>query len=83
MNIAELKDIPQIELHLMTTALYFGEFAAVQALLQSESRLGISLRQNDLVALKKYAGKIMVDLDSLDSEEQEKYHTVFHRLNPF
>lgn len=80
MDISELTDIPQIELQLMTTALYFGEFAAIQALLQPESRIGISLRQNDLVALKKYAGKIIVDLDSLDEDEREKYHSLFQRL---
>ena len=80
MNIAELTDVGQIELHLMTTALYFGEFAAIQALIQQESRPAIALHQKDLAALKGHASRICVDYDSLESDEQEKYDATFQHV---
>jgi tetratricopeptide (TPR) repeat protein len=73
----ELTDSTRTELQLMTTGLYFGEFAAVHALLQQESRLAIAMRQKDLVALKKYATHIIGDLSALGREDEEKYDALF------
>lgn len=77
MNKLDFTDTTRIELNLMTTALFFGEFASIYALLQPESRLAIALRQKDLAALKKMATPIIGDQGDLNQEDEEKYNTLF------
>jgi len=77
LNKFDFTDPTRIELHLMTTALLFGEFASIYALLQPESRLAIALRQKDLAALKKMATQIIGDQGDPNPEVEEKYTTLF------
>ncbi len=79
-NINELSDIATIELHLMTTAYYLGEFAAIQPLFQADSRLALAVQNQDLPGTQKNAIRLLLDVDTLDETEQNEYETSFQKI---
>lgn len=76
----ELSDITTIELHLMTTAYYLGEFAAIQPLIQSDSRLAFAINNQDLVGVQKNAMRLLLDINSLEESHQNEYENLFQQV---
>jgi len=79
-DIKELSDIATIELHLMTTAYYLGEYAAIQPLVQSDSRLATAIKNQDLKGAQKMAARLILDKDSRDENQQSEYEILFQKV---
>ncbi|MBN2089372.1 hypothetical protein JW964_07150 [candidate division KSB1 bacterium] len=79
-DIKELSDIATIELHLMTTAYYLGEYAAIQPLMQSDSRLAMAIQNQDLKGTQKIGIRLILDINSLDETQQNDYEILFQKV---
>ncbi|MCI0512684.1 hypothetical protein L0128_05690 [candidate division KSB1 bacterium] len=76
----QLDTMLEIELHLMTTALFYGDFSAIQALTQKESRLARAIQVNDLYAARKIAIRALADMTQVAAEKQPSYTDLYHTV---
>lgn len=79
-DIKELGDIATIELHLMTTAYYLGEFAAIQPLIQADSRLATAIRNQDIRGVQAMAKRLILDTGHLDENQQAEYESLLIKM---
>jgi len=80
-DISEIDNIYELELHLMTTALFFADFSSVHYLNQKNSRLARSIQNNDILAVQKYARDLLADQDEFSPEEQKKYSDLYQSIH--
>lgn len=76
----EINSAFDLELNLMTSALFYGEFAAIQPLLQSESRLALAIKKNDLQTMQKLTRSLLTDSSMLDEAQVQAFETLYDQI---
>ncbi|MCK5737770.1 hypothetical protein KAH55_01260, partial [bacterium] len=80
-NLQDITSATEIKLHLMTTGLFFGEFATVQPLLQKATKLTHALNNSDLIGSLKYCKALLPDFSDFSTEEVTEYESLYNSLS--
>ena len=80
-NWQDITSTTEIELHLMTTGVFFGEFATVQPLLQKATKLTHALNNNDLIGSLKYSKALLPVFAEFSAEEITEYESLYASIS--
>lgn len=78
--VSEIENISEIQLHLMTTALYYGEFSTIQAMCQKSSRVALALGNKDITAIRNFAKKLVPDISLWEADRQQVYEELYQKV---
>ena len=70
----DLTNTTEIQLHLLTTAYFYGDFSIIHYFTNRNSPICRAATERDIHALKKFALKHEIDLDQLPDGDREKFN---------
>jgi len=76
----ELTDVIELQLHLMTTALFLGEFSAIFPLTQKDSKLARAIDNQDILAAQQIVERLGLEPNSLEEAESDEYSTIYKQI---
>ena len=71
----------EIQLHLLTTAYFYGDFSIIYYFTNQNSPIYSAVTNKDIHALNKFATKNEIDFDLLTDEQKEQYNQFQQKIN--
>ena len=77
----QIEDVHELVMHLLSISLFYGDFAIPFHVNNPSSSVSLSIKKNDIAALRKFAARNWLDFDLLEENKRQELEKIYTQLN--
>ncbi|NOZ62249.1 MAG: hypothetical protein GXO74_11245 [Calditrichaeota bacterium] len=77
----QIEDVHELIMHLLSISFFYGDYAIPFHINNPSSTVSLTIKKNDIAALRKFAARNWLDFDLLEENKRQELEQTYARLN--